>query len=42
MAQSSAMTHSARCAGRGPLTFKAVPPRSGRRVALDRDLDGDR
>jgi len=24
----------------GPLTFPAVPPRSGRRIALDRDLDG--
>ena len=24
----------------GPLTFTAVPPRSGRRIALDRDLDG--
>jgi len=24
----------------GPLTFTAVPPQSGRRIALDRDLDG--
>jgi hypothetical protein len=23
-----------------PLTFTAVPPRSGRRIALDRDSDG--
>jgi hypothetical protein len=26
--------------GIGPLTFTAVPPHSGRRIALDRDLDG--
>jgi hypothetical protein len=26
--------------GSGPLTFTAVPPQSGRRIALDRDLDG--
>jgi hypothetical protein len=24
----------------GPLTFTAVPPHAGRRIALDRDLDG--
>jgi DNA-binding beta-propeller fold protein YncE len=33
--------HSLRALRRiGPLTFTAVPPQSGRRIALDRDLDG--